>query len=204
MRKGSSPHLQSEKGESSLKHNQIGEAMSIREGERPRKRISHKGSSLSDLAIDIVGDDPESSKTKLARRMQAQIEGDPDLLDKALEQVTLHEVTLAINYFARKAGRKRKGDDREKEKELSGKAVMKLRELVLNFNSELGKKIGNLSGYEVLALVGSNATRTNLYTEISKRVKRDQLVSETLQEEQFRAILKRIGGDVKEMGGLFR
>jgi hypothetical protein len=162
--------------------------------------------SLSDLAIDIVSDDPEANERQLARRLKAQVEGDNELLEQALDQVSLHEIRLAKNYLDRKAGKKRRkkedADDRQ-DKELTVKAVMQLRELVLNFNTELGKKIRDCTGYDLVELEGSNATRAGLYRELRKRVKREQLVGEAVQEAEFRAILKRINGDVSEIAKFF-
>jgi hypothetical protein len=179
--------------------------MSIREDEVGRKpkpgRVSHKRGPLSELAIELVKDDPKATNSRLIRRWALRVEDDPDLLEAALTAQGDHEIVLARNYLDKgSTGGKRKADD--KEERLGKKMVLKLGEQLLGFVAENGKPIRDLTGDELVELETNNAARARLYRELSRKVKGQSRVGD-LGEEQMRAILNRIG-DVDAYGKLFR
>src|SRR6266511_2091105 len=148
--------------------------MSIRENEvrsrRPRKDIT-----LTELAIEVVRDEPEASNPRLAHRMAAQVESDRSLLDLMLENGCLHEIVLARNALEKeqeraKAGTKKKEVLTKKQagaKATASKHAARMRVAMVNFVAENGKQVLDLTGNDLLKLKTDNATRFNLYRELA-------------------------------------
>jgi vacuolar-type H+-ATPase subunit E/Vma4 len=82
------------------------------------------------------------------------------------------------------------------------KAAIKARDTLFNLVAENGKKIRDLTGDELDKLESDNVARANLYRELRKQVKGDQIVGEVLDDEHFKRIVDRIG-DMKELIELF-
>jgi len=174
---------------------------------------TRKDKTLSDLAIEIVGDDPLASNARLVRRWASQVQGDDDLLEACLTVQGNHEIILARNHWGRQENKKDRGKNkaeaarqdrrRKKIEDVTTKAARKTLAQLLEFTAENGKKIKDLTGDELAKLETDNAARATLYRELRKRVKGKQIVGEVLSEKVFKKIMHKIA-DLPELRDLFR
>jgi hypothetical protein len=184
--------------------------MTIRENERPRQR-ARTSTSLTDLAVEIVRDDPEASDGKLARRWAVRVQDDDELLAACLKEQGARAIAIArslinheqieeenVGVTSVKQHKRRK----KAAAAVLSRAAVEVRKTLFNLVAENGKKIRDLTGDELDKLESSNVARANLYRELRKQVKGDQIVGEVLDDEHFKRIVDHIG-DVKELVELF-
>lgn len=182
--------------------------MTTRENERPGERgHKQKPTTLTELAIEIVKDDPEASDTKLRRRWVRQVEDDEDLRNDCLEAQAAHEIKIARNTVARektKTKAKTSGS-RQRQQKITAQfeeVIVEARRTLFDLTAENGKKIRELTGNELERLETNNATRAKLYHELRKRVKGNEVVGDVLDDKKFTTIMSKIG-DVQELSKLF-
>lgn len=174
------------------------------QGRRRRQRV-HASTSLTDLAIEIVRNDPEVADGKLLRRWMVQVQDDDDLLEACLKEQGARAIAIARDFIAPKDEEKTKVKQHERRKKTAAalsRAAAEIRDTLFNLVAENGKKIRDLTGDELDDLESANVARANLYRELRKQVKGDQIVGEVLDDEHFRRIVDHIG-DVKELVELF-
>jgi hypothetical protein len=182
--------------------------MTIRESEaQHRRQRARNSTSLTDLAIEIVRDDPETSDPKLVRRWTVQVQDDDDLLETCLKEQGTRAIAIARSFLTPKSESAEKTsvkqhERRKKTADALSKAATEARNTLFNLVAENGKKIRDLTGDELDELESSNVARANLYRELRKQVKGDQIVGEVLDDEHFKRIVNHIG-NIRELVELF-
>ena len=188
--------------------------MTTREEERRgRQHREQKATTLEELALAIVRNDPEAPIARLVRRWMVAVQDDEDLLELCLRAQGNQEVAIALKRVAHEQGAKNANGDVKKvsvrkhmrQKHAStmlSKAAAEARDTLFNLAAENGKKIRDLTGDELDQLESNNIARANLYRELRKQVKGNEVVGDVLDDERFRAVVNHIG-DIKELVGLF-
>jgi hypothetical protein len=183
--------------------------MTIREGEtQSLRRRARESTTLTELAIGLVHDDPEATDSKLVRRWMVRVQDDDDLLEACLKEQGNRAIAIARSFAIREQESDvgtttvKKHKRRKKVAAMLSKAAIKARDILFNLVAENGKKIRDLTGDELDKLESDNVARANLYRELRKQVKGGQIVGEVLDDEHFKRIVDRIG-DMKELIELF-
>jgi gas vesicle protein len=123
--------------------------MTAREGEaQHRRQRAPNSTSLTDLAIEIVRDDPETSDGKLLRRWVVKVQDDDELLEVCLKEQGSRAIAIARSFIARE----QEGEENKtsvKQHERRKKTAAEVRNTLFNLVAENGKKIRELTDDEL-------------------------------------------------------
>jgi vacuolar-type H+-ATPase subunit E/Vma4 len=140
-----------------------------------------------------------------------QVQDDDGLLEACLKEQGNRAIAVARGFINRaQEGKTDVGETTVKQHKrrkqaataVLSRAAAEVRKTLFNLVAENGKKIRDLTGDELDKLESNNVARANLYRELRKQVKGDQIVGEVLDDEHFKRIVDHIG-DVKELVELF-
>lgn len=159
--------------------------------------------STRELAIELIDDNPQASRTKLLSLYNGAVREDEEYLDAVIEAQGTNDLNWAEDFIARRDEKPTKKRRKKKTREDASAAASEISNaILLNVICENGKRLRNQTGDDLRQLKANNTQRAGLYSALCKKVKGSETVGETLDEDGVRSILKKIG-DPDDLATLF-